>query len=323
MEACPFRCIFCDQERISGRSAVPSPEDVIANVTQHLLTIPEKDSEVEVGFFGGTFTGLSRNRQESYLQTVLPFVETGKVSGIRLSTRPDFINPDILNLLGKYQVKTIELGAQSMDDLVLKRSGRGHTSMDTVIASRMILDAGFSLGLQMMIGLPGDTEERSVQTARRIIELGASETRIYPVIVIKGTPLEDLFRKKKYLPMELEQAVAITKKVVNVFDRSYVNIIRIGLHPSEGLLNKTDYVAGPFHPSFRELVMTSVWTDRLSILFKEQTGKRVVIRVNPLDLHPAIGYYGKNRKLLEQHYRSVKFIADPLIIQKTFYADHS
>jgi histone acetyltransferase (RNA polymerase elongator complex component) len=187
----------------------------------------------------------------------------------------------------------------------------------------MILDAGFSLGLQMMIGLPGDTEERSVQTARRIIELGASETRIYPVIVIKGTPLEDLFRKKKYLPMELEQAVAITKKVVNVFDRSYVNIIRIGLHPSEGLLNKTDYVAGPFHPSFRELVMTSVWTDRLSILFKEQTGKRVVIRVNPLDLHPAIGYYGKNRKLLEQHYRSVKFIADPLIIQKTFYADHS
>ena len=123
--------------------------------------------------------------------------------------------------------------------------------------------------------------------------------------------------------MDLEQAVVTTKKVVNIFDQSSVNIIRIGLHPSEGLLNKTDYVAGPFHPSFRELVMTSIWTDRLDVLINGKVGERIVIHVNPLDLNPAIGYYGKNRKLLEQHYRSVKFVADQEILVKTFYADHS
>ena len=126
-----------------------------------------------------------------------------------------------------------------------------------------------------------------------------------------------------YKPLEIQEAVEVTKKVVEIFDPSDVKIIRIGLHPSEGLLNHTDYLAGPFHPSFRELVMTSVWTDRLNPLFNKDKGGNLVIRVNPLDLHPAIGYYGKNRKNLEQHFRSVKFVADPSINEKTFYADHS
>jgi histone acetyltransferase (RNA polymerase elongator complex component) len=322
MEACPFQCIFCDQDRISGRTAVPSAEDVISILHQHLPTIPEKNVEIEVGFFGGTFTGLSPERQRSYFDTILPFIKDGRIKGIRLSTRPDFISPGILDLLRKYPVKTIELGAQSMDDEVLKRSGRGHTSNETENASRMILEAGFSLGLQMMVGLPGDTEEKSVNTAKKIVELGASETRIYPVIVIKGTPLEDLFRAGKYIPMELEEAIRMTKNIVRVFDESNVRIIRIGLHPSEGLLNRNDYIAGPFHPSFRELVITSVWTDRFRNLFNEKPGESIEIRVNPAELNPAIGYYGKNRKLLEKHFRTVKFMADPEIKEKTFHADH-
>jgi len=148
----------------------------------------------------------------SYFDAVLPFIDDGRIKSIRLSTRPDFISREILDLLSKYPVKTIELGAQSMDDEVLTKSGRGHTSLDTENASRLILEAGFKLGLQMMIGLPGDTEEKSVNTAKTIVELGASETRIYPVIVIKGTPLEDLFREGKYIPLELEGAIRVTKK---------------------------------------------------------------------------------------------------------------
>jgi histone acetyltransferase (RNA polymerase elongator complex component) len=322
MEACPFRCIFCDQDRISGRSTIPSAEDVTSIIYQNLSTLPEKHAEIEVGFFGGTFTGLSPERQSIYLETVLPFIENGRIQGIRLSTRPDFISREILDLLRKYKVNTIELGAQSMDDEVLRRSGRGHTSRDTEIASRMILNAGFLLGLQMMIGLPGDTEDKALNTARMIVGLGASETRIYPVIVIKGTPLEKLFLEGKYLPLELEEAIRITKNTVRIFDESNVKIIRIGLHPSEGLLNGKDAIAGPFHPSFRELVMTSVWTDRFHDLFQEKPGECIQIRVNPSDLNPAIGYYAKNRKLLEKHFRTVKFVSDPDIKEKTFHADH-
>ena len=314
MEACPFQCIFCDQVRISGRKTAPSSEDMISIVTRNLKTIPRKNTEVEVGFFGGTFTGITPERQMSYFDAVLPFIDDGRIKSIRLSTRPDFISREILDLLSKYPVKTIELGAQSMDDEVLTKSGRGHTSLDTENASRLILEAGFKLGLQMMIGLPGDTEEKSVNTAKKIVELGAAETRIYPVIVIKGTPLEDLFREGKYIPLELEGAIRVTKKVVRVFDGSDIKIIRIGLHPSEGLLNRNDYIAGPFHPSFRELVMTSAWTDRFRDLLNENPGESIEIRVNPAELNAAIGYYGKNRKWLENHFRTVKF--------KTFHAGH-
>jgi histone acetyltransferase (RNA polymerase elongator complex component) len=209
-----------------------------------------------------------------------------------------------------------------MDDEVLRRSGRGHTSRDTENASRMILSAGFSLGLQMMIGLPGDTEEKSVTTAKMIVELGASESRIYPVIVIKGTLLEELYLKGRYKALELEETIEVTKKVVRIFEESNVKIIRIGLHPSEGLLNRNDYVAGPFHPSFRELVNTSVWADRFNDLLKEKHGETLEIIVNPVDLNHAIGYYGKNRILLEKHYRMVKFKTNSEIKEKTFYADN-
>jgi histone acetyltransferase (RNA polymerase elongator complex component) len=322
MEACPFHCIFCDQNRITGKMTVPSLKDVINILHQHLTTLPEKNAEIEVGFFGGTFTGLPPVKQRAWLDAILPFIENGRIHGIRLSTRPDFISREVLDLLSEYQVKTIELGVQSIDNEVLKRSGRGHTSYDTESASKMILSAGFSLGLQMMIGLPGDTREKSIATAKKIVELGASEARIYPVIVIKGTLLEELFQEGKYIPLELEEAIETTKNVMRIFDESDVRIIRIGLHPSEGLLNRNDYVAGPFHPSFRELVMTSVWTDRFAGLLNEKSGSTIEIRVNPADLHHAIGYSGKNRKLFEKHFRTVKFRTDPEVKEKTFYADN-
>jgi histone acetyltransferase (RNA polymerase elongator complex component) len=322
LEACPFKCIFCDQRKITGRSGVPSPADIEETMRKFFQTLPLADRVIEVGFFGGTFTGLPPEQQRRYLSSVLPHVKSGNVSAIRVSTRPDFISREILSLLKEYPVETIELGAQSMDDGVLEASGRGHTSRQTEIASEMILEAGFRLGLQMMIGLPGDSEEKAILTAEKISRSGASETRIYPVVVIRGTALESMFRRGTYHPLTLGKAVHLTKSAVKVFERSGVRILRIGLHPSEGLLNGSDLVAGPFHPSFRELVMTSLWRDRFQDLLTGKRADRVIIRVNPADRNAAIGYYGKNRRRLERHFGEVKFLSDSLMEERTFHADH-
>ena len=187
--------------------------------------------------------------QEKYLEAAQKYLENGDIQGLRLSTRPDYISPPVLKLLKKYHVSTIELGAQSMDNEVLKLSGRGHTAAE--VSGRGSLPSSrksnFQLGLQMMIGLPGDTLEKSLDTARQIVELGADNTRIYPTIVIKGTPLEELYRKGKYKPLSMEEAVKWTTGIMKIFEAANVAVIRVGLHPSEGLLNGTDLVAGPFH----------------------------------------------------------------------------
>jgi histone acetyltransferase (RNA polymerase elongator complex component) len=321
-KACPFRCIFCDQEKISGHSEVPPPSEVASIVRSYLSTMRTSGRIVEVGFFGGTFTGFPVEEQRRYLEAILPSIKNGMVDSVRISTRPDFISEEILSLLKDYPVKTIELGAQSMDDSVLAASGRGHTSRQTEKASEMILRAGFSLGLQMMIGLPGDTLIKSMYTARKIVSAGASETRIYPVLVIRGTMLEILFNKGAYIPLSIDEAIERTKNVVRVFERSDVRILRIGLHPSEGLLSGHDLVAGPFHPSFRELVMTGIWADRFGALLKNPSGEGINLRIHPSQRNAAIGYSGQNRKILEKHYRKVKFIDDAAIKENQFHADY-
>lgn len=183
--ACPHQCVFCDQRKISGQQEIPNIDDINKKIKAYLKTIPEKRSRVEIGFFGGSFTGLPMDQQEMYLKAAAEFVKGRRVEGIRLSTRPDYINREILDLLKKNKVITIELGAQSMDPGVLAKSGRGHSVEDIEKASKMIIDDGFELGLQMMIGLPGDTLEKAKHTAKKIVELGARNTRIYPTLVIK------------------------------------------------------------------------------------------------------------------------------------------
>lgn len=320
--ACPFHCIFCDQKKISGRQEIPSPEEVAGIIEKHLSTIDKQHGIIELGFFGGTFTGLSPGMQRAYLEAAQPYLKHGLIREIRLSTRPDFINEQVLELLKRYPVRTIELGAQSMDDGVLSLSCRGHTPNDTIISSQAIIRSGFKLGLQMMIGLPGDTLEKSINTAIRMAALGAADVRIYPVLVIRGTTLEHLYASGKYTPLTIEEAIHWTMPVVKIFEEAGVNIIRIGLHPSEGLLSQKDLVAGPFHPSFRELVMTESWNERFSGLLEDAPGEKLIIRVNPLDYNNAIGYHGKNRKILGKHYKKVLFRADPAIKEKSFHADH-
>ncbi len=310
-EACPNQCVFCNQHRIAGAECAPSVEEVIRKVDAHLLTIVA-GGEVEIGFFGGNFTGIPEKEQQAYLESVQPYLQSGRVQGIRLSTRPDYINQDILNFLKHYHVTSIELGAQSLDEDVLKLAGRGHTAGQVHEASLMIRENGFKLGLQMMIGLPGDTVEKSIFTAKEIIRLGADCTRIYPTLVIKNTALEQLFLEGKYQPLSMEDALGRVADIVPLFTRAGVKILRIGLHPSEGLLDNTSLVAGPFHVAFGEMAFSEIWHRILSAMDFEN-GKRniLTLTVSAGMRNAAIGHKALNKGMLLEEFRKVVFEESP------------
>jgi histone acetyltransferase (RNA polymerase elongator complex component) len=321
MQACPFQCIFCDQEKISGHVEVPEPVNVVQIIEKHLATIPVKNSQIEVGFFGGTFTGLPFALQQSYLEAVQPFIRNKQVGGIRLSTRPDYIDEETLMLLGEHGVQTIELGAQSLDDEVLDKSGRGHCAQDIISASKLIVRHGFRLGLQMMVGLPGDSAEKSIATARAFVELKARDVRIYPALVIKGTPLEKLYMLGKFSPLDLDEAVEVVAMVYRIFEEAGINIIRTGLHPSDGILNGEELIAGPFHVSFKELVLTKLWKEELQTLFAMGGKERIEIFIPDGQINYAAGYKSANKNRLLKKYKSVKFKIDQSLTGRQYYAD--
>ncbi|MFH0864753.1 MAG: radical SAM protein [Bacteroidota bacterium] len=318
--ACPQKCVFCNQKNISGKIKIPDSNDVTEIVEKHLSTI-QAGSHIEIGFFGGNFTGAGKALQKDLLSTAEKFIRAGSVESIRISTRPDYIDERILDFLKTFPVSTIELGAQSFDDEVLALSGRGHNAGTIVKASDLINQFGFKLGLQMMVGLPGDTKEKSIQTAKKIISSGAESTRIYPVIVIKNTPLEKLYSENKYTALSLEDAIMQVKEVYKILDESGIHILRVGLHPSEGLINKEIYVAGPFHVSFRELVLTEIWKEILQPLLRQPIKKRLVVAVPPAQLNYAIGYNAANKKMLQKHYGKVIFVTDPILDGRNYHAD--
>lgn len=320
--ACPHQCVFCDQRKISGQEDIPSIADIQNKIESHLKTIPEKRSRVEIGFFGGSFTGIPRDQMIEYLSAASEFVKGRRVEGIRLSTRPDYINEEILEILKKHKVTTIELGAQSLDEEVLAKSGRGHTIEDVEKAAKMIKDAGFNLGLQMMIGLPHDTKEKAMHTAKRIMELGADNTRIYPTLVIKGTQLENLYNDGKYVPMRMTEAILWTKDLYLYFEKTNVDVIRIGLHPSEELDSEHSLVGGPYHPSFKELVMTEIWKEHLFEEIEFKPDHAIIIYVPHEQLNFAIGHKKENTNLLKNHFTSVKIKTDIKLIKRAFYVDY-
>ncbi|MDO8896228.1 MAG: radical SAM protein [Bacteroidales bacterium] len=307
--ACPFRCSYCNQAAISGQLKTPSLEEMRATIESHLQSIPIGENHIEIAFFGGNFTGLPEKFQIQCLEMAGEFLQKNQINGIRLSTRPDYINKAKLELLKKFGVTTIELGAQSLDEVVLEECGRDHTVADVYSSASLIKSYGFRLGLQMMIGLPGDSLEKALKTAGRIIEAGAEETRIYPCLVISETALEQDFRAGKYIPLSLDEAVFWSAQLVEDFDSAGVKVIRIGLHPSEEL-NNNGFVAGPYHPSFKELVMTEAWR----LHFEKQDwpeANEIQIEVPASERNFAIGYGAKNKKKLLTRYKKVKFVANP------------
>lgn len=315
--ACPNRCIYCNQRHISGQLQAVKPEEIKQIIEQHLATFI-RPSEVELAFFGGSFTGIDEKDMLTYLQIVQPYIEQGEIKSIRISTRPDYINEKILDILQQYNVKDIELGAQSLNEEVLAFAKRGHTVRDVENASQLIKSYGFSLGLQMMIGLPLDTVEKSKETAKKILKLGAESTRIYPTLVINNTDLADLYRQNKYKALSLDEAVDWTTEIYKIFSQSSIKILRVGLHPSEALINGTELLAGPFHVSFKELVLTKIWQEK----FEKLPINTKTILINPKEINYAIGYNSKNKQLLQKKFPYLKFISDSNVELGTFIAQN-
>jgi histone acetyltransferase (RNA polymerase elongator complex component) len=257
-----------------------------------------------VAFYGGSFTALPFDTQTAYLAAVQPFIHAGQVAGIRLSTRPDCITNEILSLLKEHHVTTIELGVQSMDDAVLTLSGRGHTATDTMNATKLIRSHDFLLGLQLMPGLPGDSADGFMRTVDTVIGLMPDFVRIYPALVIKDTPLEDLHASGRYMPLTLDDAVALCRKALERLDLAGIDVIRIGLQPTEELEKPGTIIAGPYHPAFRELVESSILLDKMRSALRNLSEKtsQVTFQVNPKDLSASIGQRRSTIELLKKEF---------------------
>ena len=300
--ACPFRCVYCNQFSITGKQQLPDIQEVKNTIDKYLDSFKEKERYVEVAFFGGNFTGLPEKMQDDFLKIVQPYLEKGVVDGIRCSTRPDYIDEKRVKVLKSFGMKNIELGAQTTNDVILQKCGRGHTFKDIENASQIIVNEGITLGLQMMIGLPFDTFENDMQTAKDIVRLGAKETRIYPCIVVKDTELEKLYNKGEYKPLSLDDAVEQSATLYEYFNENDVKVLRIGLHTSEDL-NGAAYVAGPYHKNFAEMVFSRLWGRKFDKMNVDSDVFYVEVPKN--ELNHAIGYKGENKRKLEQRYKNV------------------
>ncbi|MBZ4687142.1 MAG: hypothetical protein PWQ96_385 [Clostridia bacterium] len=248
---CPHQCVFCDQRTISGQRGIP---DVVNTIEEYLRSFKNKEIPIEVAFYGGSFTAIPIEIQRELLEKTVSYIKSGKVQKIRLSTRPDAISHEILDFLKEYNVSIIELGVQSLNNKVLELSGRGHNSEIVFWASKRIKESGFTLGIQLMPGLPGDTREKIFSTVQDVIAIKPDFVRIYPTVVVKGTPLEKMYKDGKFTPLSLQCAIQLAAEMYEEFYEAGISVIRLGLQPTEELLSADCIVAGPFHPAFGELV---------------------------------------------------------------------
>ncbi|WP_251860300.1 radical SAM protein [Clostridium sp. Marseille-Q2269] len=283
-EGCPHNCVFCNQHKITGEKDEIIDEDYVRKTIEiYINTIKRENSILEVSFFGGTFTGIPIERQKSLLKVAKEYKDKGKIDYIHMSTRPDYINREILDNLKEYSADIIELGVQSLDKEVLLKSGRGHSIEDVEKASRLIKEYGFTLGHQIMLGLPQDTFKKDVETVIKSLDMKPDIARIYPSLVIKDTPMEYMLKKGTYTPYTLEEAIDISKILYSMYEKEGVNVIRIGLQPTEEINENKDVLAGPFHPAFRELVEGKIINEAI-FSFKENQLKDLEIHINNKDI---------------------------------------
>lgn len=290
---CPNDCVFCNQRRISGHIE-PATAQTVKNAIEEAAALTPSGTKRQLAFYGGSFTAIPEVRQIELFEAAQPYLADGTISSIRLSTRPDAIDGTVLKRLKKYGVTVIELGAQSMCDRVLELSGRGHDSAAVADASRLIKDAGFDLILQMMTGLPGDTDENCIETAKKIIALLPNGVRIYPTVIVRDTVLCDMWRAGTYKEHTVEDAVRVCSKIVPLFNEAGIPIIRMGLNPTEDL-SGGDALAGAYHPALGELVHSRIMLQKARrLLAGVKPGSRVVLGVNRSDVSKMIGQHRCN-----------------------------
>lgn len=298
---CPNDCVFCNQRRISGAMESATPETV-REAVEYAARATERKRPRQLAFYGGSFTAIPAAEQESLLSAAYEYIQSGEIDSIRLSTRPDAIDGAVLSRLKRYGVKTVELGAQSLDDEVLKLSGRGHTAQDVESAAAAVKNAGFELVIQMMTGLPGDTKEKSVATAKKIIAMNPDGVRIYPTVIVKDTALFDLWKAGRYSEHTVDEAVDWCSDILPLFEAAGITVIRLGLNPTDELSSGTA-AGGAYHPSLGELVRSEVIYKNIAFRLSQMgntEGKILRISVPAGMVSKVIGQKKRNKlKLLE------------------------
>lgn len=294
---CPNDCVFCNQRRISGQLEPATPEAV--RLTLEGVQLSQNILKKQIAFYGGSFTAIPVSEQIALLEAAKPFLEKYENASIRISTRPDCIDTETLQRLRAHGVTTVELGAQSMDNDVLKASGRGHLAEETAKAARLVQEGGFELILQMMTGLPGDTTEKSIRTAQEIIALRPDGVRIYPTVIIRETKLHEMWRDGDYTEHTVEDAVSLCSALYVLFEAAGIPIIRLGLNPTEDL-SEGDAVGGAYHPAFGELVLSRIYLNKARVLLAgKRNVKSVTLGVSPSRVSAMVGHKRCNIETLQ------------------------
>ena len=308
---CPHACVFCNQKTISGHDK-PDFTKVKDEIENALSSVDTSRQEAQIAFFGGSFTGIERADMIFLLSVAKGFIDDGRVSSIRISTRPDYIDEEIIGILKEYGVKSVELGIQSTSDKVLDVCERGHDKATSLKAGGMIVDAGLELVGQMMTGLPSATAEDEVQTAKDIVKMGATGARIYPTVVFKGTELARMAERGVYTPLSREEAIERSEKAFEVFVGAGVKVIRIGLQSSETLCSGEETACGDYCESIGEMVIARYYEKRLTELLRRGEARDVVVAVNPRRVSNAAGYRAETKRKLKERYglRTLKIIGD-------------
>lgn len=311
-QGCPNDCVFCNQKIITARQPAVTEKEVTETIETWLSTLTGRGLEtIEIAFFGGSFTGIPMEQQSRYLSIARKYKDQGLVDRIHLSTRPDYINHDILENLKEHSVDVIELGVQSFDDRVLQLSNRGHDSAVVYEAASLIQDYRFTLGIQLMIGLPGDSLESCLFSAQETVKIKPQLARLYPTIVIEDTELMKQYRQGIYTPLPLEKAVNITKEMYLILQQSGIKIIRVGLKSSDLIQKNGQIIGNTFHPAFRQLVEGQIAREMLekqliTLLEEDPQNDTVTFVSNAHNFSNMIGNKKVNRIYFQEKYPQLK-----------------
>jgi len=322
---CPNDCVFCNQRKITGQESF-SIEDARRSVEEIASSLGDASKSAEIAFFGGSFTGIDRKLMIDLLDMAKDFFDRGLVSGIRMSTRPDYIDGEILSILSEYPVKTIELGIQSLSDKVLSASKRGHIASDSIRAMKAVKDANFALIGQMMVGLPLSTLEDEITTISGICDSGADGIRIYPTTVFASTELCEMMKSGSYSPLSVEEAVARTAELLCIAHDRNMPVIRVGLCETDSLHSENGIVAGAFHPALGEMCMSELFFKLFSReldSYANLAGKKATIYVASNMISKAIGQKRININKIKEKYSltEIKIQGNPLLSGYSFSID--
>ncbi len=302
---CPHRCVFCNQATITGRHKTLSGQDVRRQIDTFLGFKRNRGGRVQIAFFGGNFLGIQKDTIKGLLTEAAEYVSANGVDSIRFSTRPDTVDRQRLALIKNFPVATIELGVQSMNDRVLKCSHRGHSAADTVKAVQMLKEHEYEAGVQLMVGLPDDNAERALASARQAACLRPDFVRIYPTVVLAGSPLAAKYKKGDYAPLSLAEAVRQVKDLYLLFKKESIPVIRMGLQANEDFAGDTAILAGPYHPAFGHLVYSEVFLDKAIVALESKHSLRnpVALSVHPRNISKMRGLTNKNIHALKQRFK--------------------